>query len=119
MKNNEQLQQANLPISLSLKIKFEGIIVATACRPSAILTRYHGDYQNDDARPEGESSAKRQKTSKCGTYSVGESSSGQAMKQDPNPSGSCSGTQEQLDDFDTWIEDVRIDDDEISNDKIS
>ncbi|GJY36359.1 hypothetical protein Tco_0421737 [Tanacetum coccineum] len=70
MKNNEQLQQADLPISLSLKIKFEGIIVATACRPSAILTRYHDDYQDDDDHPEGESSAKRQKTSECGTYSV-------------------------------------------------
>ncbi|GJY26914.1 hypothetical protein Tco_0401640 [Tanacetum coccineum] len=78
---------------------------------------YHDDYQDDDARPERESSAKRQKTSKHGTYSLGESSSGQAMEQDPNPSGS--GTQEQIDDIDAWMEDVGTDDDEVPDDKVS
>ncbi|GKD44760.1 hypothetical protein Tco_1269405, partial [Tanacetum coccineum] len=88
MKNDEQLQQQALRIWLSLKIKFEGITVATACHLSAIRSRDYDNYQDDDARPEGENSAKRQKTSEYGTYSVGESSSGQAMDQDPNPSGS-------------------------------
>ncbi|GKA86995.1 hypothetical protein Tco_0808706 [Tanacetum coccineum] len=78
---------------------------------------YHDDYQDDDAHPEGESSVKRQKTSKHGTYSLGESSSGQAMEQDPNPSGS--GTQEQIDDIDAWMEDVGTDDDEVPDDKVS
>ncbi|GKB36611.1 hypothetical protein Tco_0881553 [Tanacetum coccineum] len=61
--------------------------------------------------------AKRQKTSKHGTYSLGESSSGQAMEQEPNSSGS--GTQEQLDEFDAWMEDVGTDDDEVPDDKVS
>ncbi|GJV49844.1 hypothetical protein Tco_1440056 [Tanacetum coccineum] len=112
MKNDEQLQKKDLPIW------FEGITFATACRPSVIRTRDHDDYQDDDARPEGEISAKRYKTFEYGTYSVGESSSGQAMDQDRNPSGT--GTQEQLDEFDAWMEDAGTDDDdEVPDDKIS
>nr|GEX20833.1 hypothetical protein [Tanacetum cinerariifolium] len=87
MKNNEQLKQQDLSIWLSLKLKFQGITAAITCRPSAICIRDHNDYQDDDARLKGESSAKRQKTSEYETYLVGESSSGQAMEQDPNPSG--------------------------------
>ncbi|GKB60412.1 hypothetical protein Tco_0916598, partial [Tanacetum coccineum] len=75
MKNDEQLQQQALRIWLSLKIKFEGITVATACHLSAIRSRDYDNYQDDDARLEGENSAKRQKTSEYGTYTVGESSS--------------------------------------------
>ncbi|GJY66627.1 hypothetical protein Tco_0468865 [Tanacetum coccineum] len=93
MKNDEQLQQQDLPIWLSLKIKFEGITTATTCHPSAIRTRDHDDYQDDDARPEGKSYAKRKKTSKNGTYSV--------------------------DEFDAWMEDAGTDDDEVPDDKIS
>ncbi|GJZ73012.1 hypothetical protein Tco_0637158 [Tanacetum coccineum] len=117
MRNDEQLCNADLVIWLSLKIKFEKITTATACRPSAIRPRDHDDYQDDDARPEGENSAKRQKTFKHEIYSLGESSSGQAMEQDPNPSGS--GTQEQLDEFDAWMEDAGTDDDEVPDDKVS
>ncbi|GKE05684.1 hypothetical protein Tco_1397702, partial [Tanacetum coccineum] len=65
---------------------------ATTCRPSAICIRDHDDYQDDNARPEGKSSAKRQKTSEYGTHSV--------------------GSQEQLDEFDAWMEDAGTDDDE-------
>nr|GEZ83924.1 hypothetical protein [Tanacetum cinerariifolium] len=62
----------------------------------------------------------RQKPSVFGTYAVGESSFGQAMEQDPNPSRSRLGTQEQLDDFDAWMKDARIDDDdEVLDKKIS
>ncbi|GJS04036.1 hypothetical protein Tco_0320544 [Tanacetum coccineum] len=67
--------------------------------------------------PQGESSAKRQKTSEHGTYLIGESPSGQTIEQEPNSSGS--GTQEQLDEFDAWMEDVRTDDDEVPDDKES
>ncbi|GJS24415.1 hypothetical protein Tco_0453047 [Tanacetum coccineum] len=59
----------------------------------------------------------RHKISKHGTYSLGESSSGQAMKQEQNPSGS--GTQEQLDESDAWMEDVGTDDDEVPDDKVT
>ncbi|GJW46442.1 hypothetical protein Tco_0078088 [Tanacetum coccineum] len=99
------------------QIKFEKITTATACRPSAIHPRDHDDYQDDDARPEGENSTKKQKMSKHGTYLLGESSSRQAMEQEPNPSGL--GTQEQLDEFDAWMEDARTDDDEVPNDKFT
>nr|GEX77175.1 hypothetical protein [Tanacetum cinerariifolium] len=40
-----------------------------------VRTRDHEDHHDDNARPKGESSAKRQKMSEHGTYSVGESSS--------------------------------------------
>ncbi|GJR61110.1 hypothetical protein Tco_1503272 [Tanacetum coccineum] len=50
------------------------------------------------------------------TYSLGESSSGQAMKQEPNSSDSV--TKEQLDKFDAWMEDVGADDDEVPDDKV-
>ncbi|GKB00553.1 hypothetical protein Tco_0828546 [Tanacetum coccineum] len=64
-----------------------------------------------------ESSVKRHKISEHGTYSLGESSSGQAMEQEQNPSGS--GTQEQLDESDAWMEDVGTDDDEVPDDKVT
>ncbi|GJV66239.1 hypothetical protein Tco_1477067 [Tanacetum coccineum] len=74
------------------QIKFKNITTATACRPFAIRLRDHDDYQDDDAYPKGENNVKRQKTLECGTYLVGGSSSGQAMEQDPNLSGSSLGT---------------------------
>ncbi|GKC04069.1 hypothetical protein Tco_0995679 [Tanacetum coccineum] len=77
----------------------------------------HKDHHDDDARPEGESSAKRQKTSEHGTYLVGESSSEQAMDQEPNPSSSC--TQEQLDEFSAWVDDFGTDDDEVPTEEES
>ncbi|GKE57940.1 hypothetical protein Tco_1497125, partial [Tanacetum coccineum] len=117
MRDDEQLRNADLAIWLSLKIKFEKITTATACRPSAIRPRDHDDYQDDDARPEGENSVKRQKTSEHGTYSLGEMSYGQAMEQEPNSSGL--GTQEQLNKFDAWMKDVGTDDDEVPDDKVS
>ncbi|GJS93789.1 hypothetical protein Tco_0800757 [Tanacetum coccineum] len=47
-------------------------------KTDAICTRDHEDRHDDDARPKGESSAKRQKTSEHGTYTRGELSSSQA-----------------------------------------
>ncbi|GJV65114.1 hypothetical protein Tco_1475942 [Tanacetum coccineum] len=77
MKDNPQLQHDDLPIWLALKYKFERLHVSdTPCRPSVIRSRDQDD-PHDDAHPEGENSAKRQKTTEHGTYVFGESSSGQ------------------------------------------
>ncbi|GJV65403.1 hypothetical protein Tco_1476231 [Tanacetum coccineum] len=78
-------------------------------RVSDVRTRDHEDHHDDDARHEGESSAKRQNTSEHGTFTIGESSSSQAMNES---SPSSLGTQEQLEDFDAWKDDQGIDDDE-------
>nr|GEZ52646.1 hypothetical protein [Tanacetum cinerariifolium] len=58
------------------QIKFEGLTASnTPYRSSAIRLRDQDDPRND-AHPEGENSAKRQKTSEHETYVFGESSSG-------------------------------------------
>nr|GEY82685.1 hypothetical protein [Tanacetum cinerariifolium] len=89
MKDDEKLRNDDLSICWSLKIKFDKLTPSAApCRTDFVHTRDHENHLDDDARPEGESSAKRQKMPECGTYSVRESSSEQAMDQEPNPSGS-------------------------------
>nr|GFC13973.1 hypothetical protein [Tanacetum cinerariifolium] len=60
---------------------------------------------------------KRQKTSEHETYGSGESSSGQVNKSKPGPS--TSGNQEQLDDFDFWMDSYTTDDDKIPIEKVS
>ncbi|GJT89373.1 hypothetical protein Tco_1071090 [Tanacetum coccineum] len=116
MRDNPQLQQDDLPIWLALKYKFERLHVATTpCRPSAVRPRDQVD-PHDDAHPEGEDSAKRQKTSEHGTFVFGESSSSQDFESETSPS--TSGNQEQLDDFDFWTYSYAIDD-EIPNEKVS
>ncbi|GJY94335.1 hypothetical protein Tco_0510696, partial [Tanacetum coccineum] len=63
-----------------------GLIASnTPCKSSAIRPRDQDD-PHDNAHPEGENSAKRQKTSEHGTYVFGESSSGQANESEPGPS---------------------------------
>ncbi|GJY39511.1 hypothetical protein Tco_0425875 [Tanacetum coccineum] len=115
IKDDLQLQQANLSILLALKIKFEGLIANnTPCRSSVIRPRNQDDH-HDDAHPEGENSVKRQKISEHGTYVIGESSSGQANESDPSPS--TSSNQEQLDDFDFWTDKYATDDDELPAEK--
>ncbi|GKE33233.1 hypothetical protein Tco_1452555, partial [Tanacetum coccineum] len=117
MKDDEKLRNDDLLIWWSLKIKFETLASSVApCRTVVVCTRDHKDHHDDDARPEGESSAKRQKTSEHGTYLVGESSSEQAMDQEPNPSSSC--TQEQLDEFSAWVDDFGTDDDEVPTEEV-
>nr|GEY21265.1 hypothetical protein [Tanacetum cinerariifolium] len=75
MRDNPQRQQDNLPIWLALKYKFERLYVSdTSGIPFAVRPRYKDD-PHDDAHPEGKNSAKRQKTSKHGTYVFGELSS--------------------------------------------
>ncbi|GKF60075.1 hypothetical protein Tco_0176861, partial [Tanacetum coccineum] len=51
-------------------------VATTPCRPSTVRP-IDQDDPHDDAHPEGENSAKRQKTSEHGTFVFGESSSGQ------------------------------------------
>nr|GEY82686.1 hypothetical protein [Tanacetum cinerariifolium] len=69
--NDEKLRNDDLPIWWSLKIKFDKLTPSVApCRTDFVRTRDHEDHLDDDTRPEGESNAKRQKTSEYGTYSV-------------------------------------------------
>ncbi|GKE19041.1 hypothetical protein Tco_1426618, partial [Tanacetum coccineum] len=83
MKDNPQLQQDDLPIWLALKYKYKRLHMATTpCRPSAVRPRDQDD-PHDDAHPEGENSAKRQKTSEHGMFVFGESSSGQDYESKP------------------------------------
>ncbi|GJZ25070.1 putative reverse transcriptase domain-containing protein, partial [Tanacetum coccineum] len=61
--------------SLPTMMKFENLQVPqTTCRPFAVLLRDQDD-PHDDAHPDGENSAKRQKTSEYEAYVSGESSS--------------------------------------------
>ncbi|GJU25863.1 hypothetical protein Tco_1164484 [Tanacetum coccineum] len=111
MKADPLLQQQDIAIWLALQMKFEKTQVPqTACRSSAVRTRDQDD-PHDDAHPEGENSAKRQKTSEYEAYVSGESSSGQVNVEEPGPS--TSGNQEQDDEFDFWTDSYASDDDEI------
>ncbi|GJU12392.1 hypothetical protein Tco_1134788 [Tanacetum coccineum] len=56
----------------------------TACRTPAVRPRDQDD-PHDDAHPEGENSAKRQKTSEYEAYVSGESSSGQVFQEEQAP----------------------------------
>ncbi|GJS25200.1 hypothetical protein Tco_0453832 [Tanacetum coccineum] len=117
MRDNPQLQQDDLLIWLAFKYKFERLHVATTpCIPSAVRPRDQDD-PHDNAHPEGENSAKRQKTSEHRTFVFRESSSGQDFESESGPS--TSGNQEQLDDFDFWTDSYATDDDEIPNEKVS
>ncbi|GKF75930.1 hypothetical protein Tco_0225374, partial [Tanacetum coccineum] len=75
------------------------------------------DDPHDDVHPEGENSAKRQKTSEYEAYVSGESSSGQVNESDQGPSSS--GNQEQVDDYDFWTDSYASDDDEIPIKQVS
>ncbi|GJX14504.1 hypothetical protein Tco_0206262 [Tanacetum coccineum] len=69
------------------------------------------DDPYDDAHPEGENSAKRQKTSEYETYVSVESSSEQVNVEELGPF--TLGNQEQDDEFDFWTDSYASDDDEI------
>ncbi|GJW72825.1 hypothetical protein Tco_0132195 [Tanacetum coccineum] len=117
MKADPLLQQQDIAIWLALQMKFEKTQVPqTACRSSAVRTRDQDD-PHDDAHPEGENSAKRQKTSEYEAYVSGESSSGQVNVEEPGPS--TSGNQEQDDEFDFWTDSYASDDDEIPTKQVT
>ncbi|GKB02380.1 hypothetical protein Tco_0830469 [Tanacetum coccineum] len=97
MKNDEKLQNDDLSIWWSLKIKFDKPAPFTApCRTIAICSKDHDDH-HDDAHSEGENK--------------------QAMDQGPNASGS--GTQEELDEFDAWMDSFGTNDDEVPTKEVS
>ncbi|GJW86854.1 hypothetical protein Tco_0162194 [Tanacetum coccineum] len=83
---------------------------------STVRTRDQDD-PHDDAHPEGENSAKRQKTSEYEAYVSGESSSGQVNVEETGPS--TSGNQEQDDEFDFWTDSYASDDDEIPTKQVT
>ncbi|GJS71486.1 hypothetical protein Tco_0704327 [Tanacetum coccineum] len=117
MKADPLLQQQDIAIWLALQMKFEKTQVPQiACRSSAVRTRDQDD-PHDDAHPEGENSAKRQKTSEYEAYVSGESSSGQVNVEEPGPS--TSGNQEQDDEFDFWTDSYASDDDEIPTKQVT
>nr|GFC21340.1 hypothetical protein [Tanacetum cinerariifolium] len=82
--------------------------------PSAVRLRDKDD-PHDDAYPEGENDAKRQKTFEHGTFVFGELSSSQDYKSEPRPS--MLGNQEQFGDFDFWTD--FTDYDELPTEKVS
>ncbi|GKB67292.1 hypothetical protein Tco_0928704 [Tanacetum coccineum] len=105
MKNNPQLQQQDIAVWLALQMKFETLQAPqSTCRTSTIRRRDQDD-PHDDAPPERENSAKRQKTSEYEAHVTGESS-GQVNKSEHNPS--FSSNQEQVDDYDFWTESKEI-----------
>ncbi|GJW29784.1 hypothetical protein Tco_0046659 [Tanacetum coccineum] len=111
------LQQQDIAIWLALQMKFENLQVQqTTCRPSAVRPRDQDD-PHDDAHPEGENSAKWQKTSEYEVYVSGESLSRQVNEEERGPS--TSGNQEQEDDYDFWIDSYASDDDEIPSKQVS
>ncbi|GJR72660.1 hypothetical protein Tco_0085025 [Tanacetum coccineum] len=117
MKADPQLQQQDIAIWLALQMKFERhTVLQTACRTPAVRPRDQDD-PHDDAHPEGENSAKRQKTSEYEAYVSGESSSGQVFQEEQAPS--TSGNQEQDDDFDFWTDSYATNDDEIPTKQVS
>ncbi|GJU95360.1 hypothetical protein Tco_1320116 [Tanacetum coccineum] len=86
MKADPQLQQQDIAIWLALQMKFErNTVPQTACRTPAVRPRDQDD-PHDDAHPEGENSAKRQKTSEYEAYVSRESSSGQVFQEEQAPS---------------------------------
>ncbi|GJU57362.1 integrase, catalytic region, zinc finger, CCHC-type containing protein [Tanacetum coccineum] len=117
MKADPQLQQQDIAIWLALQMKFErNTVLQTTCRTPAVRPRDQDD-PHDDAHPEGENSAKRQKTSEYEAYVSGESSSGQVFQEEQAPS--TLGNQEQNDDFDFWTDSYASDDDEIPSKQVS
>ncbi|GJW06569.1 hypothetical protein Tco_1568992 [Tanacetum coccineum] len=117
MKADPLLQQQDIAIWLALQMKFEKTQVPqTACRSSAVRIRDQDD-PHDDAHPEGENSAKRQKTSEYEAYVSGESSSRQVNVEEPGPS--TLGNQEQDDEFDFWTDSYASDDDEIPTKQVT
>ncbi|GJS05438.1 hypothetical protein Tco_0321946 [Tanacetum coccineum] len=106
MKADPLLQQQDIAIWLALQMKFEKTQVSqTACRSFAIRTRDQDD-PHDDAHPEGENSAKRQKTSEYEAYVSGESSSEQVNVEEPGPSTSV--TQDIMEEISLTIDEAKL-----------
>nr|GEW82738.1 hypothetical protein [Tanacetum cinerariifolium] len=69
MKDDEQARNVDLPICLALIYKFEKPAThVDPCRVGVFCRADHEDHHDEDTCPEGESSAKRQRTSEKSTY---------------------------------------------------
>ncbi|GJS04818.1 hypothetical protein Tco_0321326 [Tanacetum coccineum] len=110
---SSQIQKA---IDHHIPSQVDASVPQTTCRPSAVRLRDQ-DGPHDDAHPEGENSAKRQKTSEYEAYVSGELSSGQVNEEERGPS--TLGNQEQEDDYDFWTDSYASDDDEIPTKQVS
>ncbi|GJR54010.1 retrovirus-related pol polyprotein from transposon TNT 1-94 [Tanacetum coccineum] len=117
--NDEEVEVTNVVIPVNVNEEEDEItneVPQTTCRPSVVRLRDKDD-PHDDAYPEGENSAKRQKTPEYKAYVSGESSSGQVNEEERGPS--TSGNQEQEGDYDFWIDSCASDDDEIQTKQVS
>ncbi|GKE14045.1 hypothetical protein Tco_1421622, partial [Tanacetum coccineum] len=116
---SSQIQQVidnHIPSLVDESMKFKTLQVPqTTCRTSAIRPRDQ-DNPHNDAPPEEENSAKRQKTSEYEAYVTG-GSSRQVNESEQNPSSS--GNQKQVDDYDFWTESYASDDNEILMKQVS
>ncbi|GKC12905.1 hypothetical protein Tco_1009687 [Tanacetum coccineum] len=116
MNNNPQLQQQDIAIWLALQMKFETLQVPqTTCRTFVVRPRDQDD-PHDDAPPEGENSAKRQKTSEYKAHVIGELSE---LVDEREQSLSSSGNQKKVDNYDFWTESYALDNDEIPMNQVS
>ncbi|GJW43589.1 uncharacterized mitochondrial protein-like protein [Tanacetum coccineum] len=95
------------------------LYLAMKVDPQFATTRHSNmDEPHDDAHPEGENSAKRQKRPRSMKLMYLESHrSGQDLQEELAPS--TSGNQEQDDDFDFWTDSYASDDDEIPMKQVS
>ncbi|GKB08208.1 hypothetical protein Tco_0836492 [Tanacetum coccineum] len=111
-------ERGNIQAKISSQIQkaIDNQIPSQVDAPSAVRPRDQDD-PHDDAHPEGENSAKRQKTSEYEAYVSGESSSGQVNEEERGPS--TLGNQEQEDDYDFWTDSYASDDDEIPSKQVS
>ncbi|GKF42976.1 hypothetical protein Tco_0126318, partial [Tanacetum coccineum] len=101
MKADPQLQQQDTAIWLALQMKFVALQVPqTTCRTPVVRPRDQDD-PHDGAYPEGENSAKQQKTSEYETHVTGESS---RQVNEKEQGQSSSRNQEKTDDYDFWTE---------------
>ncbi|GKE26820.1 hypothetical protein Tco_1442204, partial [Tanacetum coccineum] len=117
---SSQIQQAidnNIPFLVDASMKFETLQVPqTTCRTSAIRPRDQDD-PHDDAPPEGENSAKWQKTSDRGHNGLDS-----CLNRFTETEEQCSislGNQKQVDNYDFWTESYASDDDEIPTKQVS
>ncbi|GJY96476.1 hypothetical protein Tco_0513386 [Tanacetum coccineum] len=102
MKDDKQARDDDFTLWLALMYKFEKPAShVDPYRVDAFHIQDHEDHHDNDAHPEGESRAKRQRTSEKSTYTRGESSSKTAEESYQTNSS----TQEQQDEFDAWSDD--------------
>ncbi|GKB25401.1 hypothetical protein Tco_0864802 [Tanacetum coccineum] len=110
MKTDLQDQVVDPELWAVLKCKFEKSSTSTSCyRDDAFCKLDHDEHQGDDGPPKGEKSMKRQKTSKGLKYARGTSSK-QLVQ---GSKTSASERQQQQQEWDAWVEDTVINEDEV------